>query len=116
MLLGYNYLVILLNMKTAVFIPDPIFDEAEKVAERRGISRSQLYAEALQKMLDEEITAQLNQVYGGLVSQNDSVLTQMQALSIEPEVWEEAPKRATPAAVKEESSKRKPTGVNRAKR
>ena len=103
-------------MKTAIFIPDPIFDEAEKVAKQRGISRSQLYAEALQKMLDEEITAQLNRVYGGLASQNDPVLTQMQALSIEPEVWEEAPKRATPATAREEAPKRKPKGANRAKR
>ncbi len=102
MFIGYNQWVILFEMKTAVFIPDPIFEEAEKLAQQRGISRSQLYTEALKKLLDEEITAQLNRVYEGLVAQSDPVLARMQALSIEPEVWEEAPKR-------------KPAGVSRAK-
>ncbi|MER3483119.1 MAG: ChpI protein [Meiothermus sp.] len=87
-------------MKTAVFIPDPIFDEAEKVAQRKGISRSQLYAEALQKLLDEEITARLNELYGKLEPSSDPVLTHMQALSIEPEVWEEAPKRKSKGATR----------------
>jgi metal-responsive CopG/Arc/MetJ family transcriptional regulator len=52
-------------MKTAVSIPDPIFQAAERVARRRGIRRSQLYAEALQRLvsdesLDEDLTAQVN--------------------------------------------------------
>lgn len=34
-------------MKTAVSIPDPVFDEAEALAKRLGISRSKLYARAL---------------------------------------------------------------------
>lgn len=104
-------------MKTAVFIPDSIFSEAEKVARHRGISRSQLYAEALQKLLDEEITHKLNEVYGNLESSPDPVLAQMQALSIEPEIWEEAPRRATPAVAGEEAPRRraKTKGRTRAK-
>ncbi|MCX7783869.1 MAG: hypothetical protein N2318_09555 [Meiothermus sp.] len=89
-------------MKTAVSIPDHLFVEAEKLAKQRGLSRSQLYAEALQKLLDEEVTQQLNRVYQGLANPDDP-LTQMQALSIEPEEWAEAPKR-------------RPLGDNRAKR
>lgn len=34
-------------MKTAVSIPDPVFAEAEALAHRLGISRSNLYARAL---------------------------------------------------------------------
>jgi len=34
-------------MKTAISIPDPIFQAAEGLAHRLGISRSELYAEAI---------------------------------------------------------------------
>jgi metal-responsive CopG/Arc/MetJ family transcriptional regulator len=34
-------------MKTAISIPDLLFDEAEKLAQRLGMSRSELYAKAL---------------------------------------------------------------------
>ncbi len=34
-------------MKVAVSIPDPIFEEAERLAERMGTSRSDVYARAL---------------------------------------------------------------------
>jgi len=34
-------------MKIAISIPDPIFQAAEGLAHRLGISRSELYAEAL---------------------------------------------------------------------
>lgn len=54
-------------MKTAVSIPDRLFEAAERQARRRGIPRSQLYAEALSRMLaeqesDEELTAALDKV------------------------------------------------------
>lgn len=55
-------------MKTAVSIPDRIFRSAEKLAARWGISRSELYAKALDALLekhhDEAITSRLNEVYG----------------------------------------------------
>lgn len=34
-------------MKTAISLPDSLFEEAERLATRRGLSRSQLYQEAL---------------------------------------------------------------------
>jgi len=34
-------------MKTAISIPDPVFNEAEGLARKLGISRSRLYARAL---------------------------------------------------------------------
>lgn len=37
------------GMKTAVSIPDEIFEEAERLAERLRTSRSQLYSQALRE-------------------------------------------------------------------
>jgi predicted transcriptional regulator len=43
-----------LAMKTAVSIPDDLFEAAEKAAKRRGSTRSGLYAEALASFLARE--------------------------------------------------------------
>lgn len=55
-------------MKTAVSIPDRIFQSAEKLAARMGISRSELYARAtatlVEKHREDLITEQLNREYG----------------------------------------------------
>ena len=70
-------------MKTAVSIPDPIFEAADRLASRRKISRSELYAEALSRILDAEdaddITARLDAVYGDIDSSLDSDLASAQA-------------------------------------
>jgi metal-responsive CopG/Arc/MetJ family transcriptional regulator len=70
-------------MKTAVSIPDPIFEAADRLASRRKISRSELYAEALSRILDAEdaddITARLDAVYGDIDSSLDSDLAIAQA-------------------------------------
>jgi predicted transcriptional regulator len=53
-------------MKTAVSLPDELFEAADEFATRTGRSRSQLYAEALQEYLqrhdEEQITARLDQL------------------------------------------------------
>ena len=58
-----------MGMKTAISIPDPVFQSAEELAARLGISRSELYCRALRELLDREdrsaITAQLDAVHGG---------------------------------------------------
>ena len=55
-------------MKTAVSIPDRVFDAAEKLAARLGVSRSQLYANALASLVEmhreDLITSRLNEIYG----------------------------------------------------
>jgi hypothetical protein len=55
-------------MKTAVSIPDRIFQSAEKLASRLGISRSELYAKALVSLVEKHredlITSKLNELYG----------------------------------------------------
>lgn len=40
-------------MKTAISLPDELFTRAERAAETRGVSRSQLYATAVARYLDE---------------------------------------------------------------
>ena len=54
-------------MKTAISLPDELFDEADAVAYRTGVSRSQLYATALAEYLakfrEQDVTARLNAVY-----------------------------------------------------
>ena len=54
-------------MKTAISIPTQLFQAAEKRARKLGMSRSRLYAHALEKLLgedpDEEVTRALQAVY-----------------------------------------------------
>jgi metal-responsive CopG/Arc/MetJ family transcriptional regulator len=52
-------------MKTAVSLPDDIYQRAERLARRSGKSRSQLYSEALKEYVarhgSEEITEAMDQ-------------------------------------------------------
>ncbi len=78
-------------MKTAISLPDPIFEEAEVVAQKLGISRSELYTEALKVYLRrynrERILSKLNEVYSQESSDLDTVMTTMQLLSLPQEDW-----------------------------
>jgi len=78
------------GVKTAVSIPDPIFEAADRLARRRRISRSELYAEALARLLDAdestEITERLDDVYGDRSSELDTDLAVLQAVAID-EDW-----------------------------
>ena len=53
-------------MKTAISLPDSLFEEAERLAARRGVSRSQLYREALidyvQRHDPETVTAEWDEL------------------------------------------------------
>lgn len=54
-------------MKTAVSIPDRLFAAAERYARRHGMPRSQVYAEAIERLIaeeesEEDLTATLNAV------------------------------------------------------
>jgi metal-responsive CopG/Arc/MetJ family transcriptional regulator len=54
-------------MKTAVSLPDHLYEEAERTAQSLGIPRSQLFAKALEEFIAfhkrENITERLNRVY-----------------------------------------------------
>lgn len=62
-------------MKTAVSVPDELFEAAERHAERTKKSRSQLYAEALAEYLarhvPDEVTAAMNAVVDRLQAPTD---------------------------------------------
>jgi hypothetical protein len=53
-------------MKTAISIPDPVFEAAERLAKRLGKSRSQLYSEAVAHYVEQHpspgVTERLNEV------------------------------------------------------
>jgi metal-responsive CopG/Arc/MetJ family transcriptional regulator len=75
-------------MKTAISLPDPVFEEAESLAQQLGLSRSQLYTKALQAYLRkynrDRILEKLNQVYSQESSDLDPILNQMQLMSLPP--------------------------------
>ena len=52
-------------MKTAISIPDAVFQQADRFAKRKAISRSELYTRAVRAYLEREehITEQVNAVY-----------------------------------------------------
>jgi metal-responsive CopG/Arc/MetJ family transcriptional regulator len=56
------------GMKTAISIPDPLFQAAEQYAQAKGLSRSELYAKAIQHYLEavryQGVTEALNSIYG----------------------------------------------------
>lgn len=80
-------------MKTAVSIPDRVFESAEKLAARLGISRSQLYAKALASLVEKHredlITSGLNEIYGpsGEESSLDREVSNLQSRSLAREKW-----------------------------
>lgn len=50
-------------MKTAVSVPDEVFEQAERCAKRLGISRSELVTRALRRFLEDEQAAAIKASY-----------------------------------------------------
>jgi hypothetical protein len=69
-------------MKTAISIPDHLFAAAEARATQLGVTRSHLYARALERLLaddpDVEITFRLDAVYATEDSVVDEALIRVQ--------------------------------------
>ncbi len=78
-------------MKTAISLPDSVFEEAEALAGQLGVSRSELYTKALvaylRKYNRNQILNKLNQVYSEESSELDPVLAKMQFMSLSREDW-----------------------------
>ena len=78
-------------MKTAISLPDPLFEEGEQAAKQLGMSRSELYATALEAYLKarraKHITAQLDDVYQDEDSSLDELTGRLQLLSLPREEW-----------------------------
>jgi metal-responsive CopG/Arc/MetJ family transcriptional regulator len=78
-------------MKTAISIPDNVYESAEKLAARLGKSRSQLYTHAVSSYISqhrsENVTIKLNEVYSKNDSSPDLLLTDLQFQSLPKEEW-----------------------------
>ena len=78
-------------MKTAISIPDLIFELAEKTARKMKLSRSELYSQALAEFLSkrqsEKVTQALDEVYELESSSLDRLLEMMQRSSLPEEEW-----------------------------
>jgi len=78
-------------VKTAISIPDEVFQAAEELAKRLGMSRSELYATAVAEYVaalrSRGVTERLNEVYAGESSSLDPAFEQAQAGAVGSEEW-----------------------------
>jgi metal-responsive CopG/Arc/MetJ family transcriptional regulator len=78
-------------MKTAISIPDDVFQSAEQLARRMGLSRSELYVKAIKSYLkahrDEGVTDELNTIYGEMPAQLDPAIQSIQTRSLPRDDW-----------------------------
>jgi metal-responsive CopG/Arc/MetJ family transcriptional regulator len=78
-------------MRTAIFLPDIVFKEAELLALRLGLSRSELYTKALRSYLRrhnrDRMLSKLNELYTEEPGFADPVLAQLQFMTLPKEDW-----------------------------
>jgi len=78
-------------MKTAISIPQGVFETAEKYAAEKGMSRSKLYTKAIQAYLDnlndEAIIKNLNEVYATEKSTLDPQMRKYQVKKLRKVKW-----------------------------
>lgn len=78
-------------MKTAISIPDPLFQAAEQYAQQKGLSRSELYARAIQHYLQtyryHGITEALDTIYAEEDSMLEPGYTAAQTHMVAKEDW-----------------------------
>ncbi len=78
-------------MKTAISVPDEIFEDAERLAARLGKSRSQLYAEAMAEYLTrhdpETLTERLDEVLDSIAEPEDPFVTETTRTILENIEW-----------------------------
>lgn len=80
-----------LSMKTAISIPDRIFQDAERLAERLKKSRSQMYSEAVAEYVirhePDSITEQINAVCAEVDTRPDPFVTAAARRVLERTEW-----------------------------
>ena len=80
-------------MKTAISLPDELFEAADRLATQMGRSRSELYATAVAEYLERHkyqgVTERLDAVYGaeGEESKVDATLNALQVRSLSADEW-----------------------------
>ena len=78
-------------MKVALSIPDDLFQTAETVSKRLGVSRSRLYATALAEFIAKhhgrKVTDRLNTIYGAEESRVEPGVRRLQRRSLGRDSW-----------------------------
>ena len=78
-------------MKTAISVPNELFEAAEKLARRLGVSRSRLFASAVSEYLrqhgGENITQKLNQLYESQPASLETLSQALQSASLGKDEW-----------------------------
>ena len=78
-------------MKTAVSIPDDVYDRAERLARRTGRSRSRLFSDALREYLarhtPDEITEAMNKACAELGEAKNSFVSSAARRVLERSEW-----------------------------
>jgi metal-responsive CopG/Arc/MetJ family transcriptional regulator len=78
-------------MKTAISVPDEIFEDAEALAARLGKSRSQLYAEAMAEYLTrhdpESVTERMDRALDAIAGSEDPFVTETTRSILEKIEW-----------------------------
>jgi hypothetical protein len=79
------------GMKIAISVPDQVFEAGEHLARQLGLSRSQLYSDALAAYLStrgaQAVTARLNAVYETASSKLDPAVASYQISRLADETW-----------------------------
>lgn len=77
-------------MKVAVSLPNQVFEEAERVSKRLRVSRSRLYAQALEELVakhrSQGVREALDRVYADQESEVDPIVKKLQARALR-ETW-----------------------------
>jgi hypothetical protein len=79
-------------MRITLHIPDPLFRSGEKLARRLRLTRSALYAKAMEQYLaklkrDEALTRELDRVYRKLDTRLDPAIMAAQLRTLPKEDW-----------------------------
>ena len=78
-------------MKTAISLPDDLFKAAETLAGKMGVSRSRLYANALEEYINRHqarrVSERLDAVYGTESSSLDPSIAAAQAKVLKRSEW-----------------------------
>ncbi len=78
-------------MKIAISVPDEVFEAGEHLARQLGVSRSQLYSDALATYLSargaQQVTARLNAIFAKQPADLDPALNRAQLKTLADEAW-----------------------------
>ena len=78
-------------MKTAISVPDEVFEKADRLAESLGKSRSELYSEAMAEYITrhdpDTITERLNAVWDSITDPEDRFVTETARAVLQQVEW-----------------------------